>query len=53
MTILILCYIFSNTLNWGATVPDVVMWFSNHPFLSILFIEEVLGSVISIKIFKK
>lgn len=53
MIILILCYIFSSTLNWGATVPDIVIWFSNHPFLSILFIEEVLGSIISIKIFKE
>ncbi|MBR2246450.1 MAG: hypothetical protein IJ880_05410 [Bacilli bacterium] len=53
MFILILCYIFSSTLNWGATIVDVIMWFNNHPFLAILCIEEIICSLISIKIIKK
>lgn len=53
MFILILCYIFSDTLNWGATVVDIIMWFNNHPFLAILCIEEIICSLISIKVIKK
>lgn len=52
MFILILCYIFSDTLNLGATVIDIIQWFNYHPFLAIFCIEEIICSLISIKIIK-
>lgn len=50
MLILILCYIFSSTLNWGASVSDIIMWFNNHPFLAIFCIWELMSDLSLFKI---
>jgi hypothetical protein len=52
MITLILCYIFSDTLNWGATVVDVIKWFNNHPFLTLIIIGELGTFTTKIKIKK-
>lgn len=52
MFTLILCYIFSDSLNWGATVVDIVKWFNNHPFLTLIVLGELKIFVTKINIKK-